>query len=246
MARLIYTYCNICRHEHRRWVDTRFGESESLIRETVAGCRNCQEPAPGSALDQKITELAKEETRKNTLKYMRDQIAARRAESEREQRVQEPQRKQKQQQEVDLDDIDTWVLDDHSRELLREWRENNKNVQFQPPQPPPPPPVVQQPQPQQQPEELSKELQAIVAAIYALAEQVQDTQEPQLVNEPQSNVSVVKTVTQPSPVKHVNNYSSQHETDDEWGIGDYAVVAVFTMLVIVAGIFAYGYISSLF
>jgi hypothetical protein len=175
---------------------------------------------------------------------MRDQIAARRAESEREQRVQEPQRKQKQQQEVDLDDIDTWVLDDHSRELLREWRENNKNVQFQPPQPPPPPPVVQQPQPQ--PEELSKELQAIVAAIYALAEQVQDTQEPQLVNEPQNNVSVAKTVTQPPPVKHVNNYSSQHETDAEWGIGDYAVVAVLTMIVIVAGIFACGYISSLF
>jgi len=41
MARHIHTYCSICGHEQRRWVNTRYGESEATIRETVAGCGRC-------------------------------------------------------------------------------------------------------------------------------------------------------------------------------------------------------------
>lgn len=41
MARHIYTYCSVCGHEKRRFVATRYGESEATIRETVAGCGRC-------------------------------------------------------------------------------------------------------------------------------------------------------------------------------------------------------------
>ncbi len=76
-TRFIVTHCTICGSEDRKQVVTRYGESTSTIRQVVPGCRECQEPVPGSALDRKINDLARAETEKNTLRYMRAHIAQR-------------------------------------------------------------------------------------------------------------------------------------------------------------------------
>ena len=76
-TRFIVTHCTICGSEDRKQVVTRYGESTSTIRQVVPGCRECQEPVAGSALDRKINDLARAETEKNTLRYMRAQIAQR-------------------------------------------------------------------------------------------------------------------------------------------------------------------------
>ncbi len=257
MAKYIYTYCNICGNETRRRVETRYGESEATVRETVAGCKKCKTMS--------YMELDAEKWRR------RDEAELLRLQLEREHEEQEAREERRQAAAVAAQIIkQQQKAEEEERaveEELRQMKADFDQLMFMAQQP-----VEQrasQPKLTESQEALIKAIQMLAAREEAqkAAQQLQHTETSQELTESQEAlIKAVKlladrqeayegtpgathhTPPTPQPVKRPSAAPPLKLKDDqdEWGIGDYLVVAVVTAASIVAVIFCAGFLSSLF
>ena len=239
MAKYIYTYCNICGNETRRRVETRYGESEATVRETVAGCKKCKTMS--------YMELDAEKWRR------RDEAELLRLQLEREHEEQEAREERRQAAAVAAQIIkQQQKAEEEERaveEELRQMKADFDQLMFMAQQP-----VEQrasQPKLTESQEALIKAIQMLAAREEAqkAAQQSQHTETSQtLTNEFSTHEATYLLPPSPQPVKRPSAAPPLKLKDDqdEWGIGDYLVVAVVTAASIVAVIFCAGFLSSLF
>ena len=275
MAKYIYTYCNICGNETRRRVETRYGESEATVRETVAGCKKCKTMS--------YMELDAEKWRR------RDEAELLRLQLEREHEEQEAREERRQAASIAAQIIKQQQKAEEEQraidEELRQMKADFDQLMFMAQQP-----VEQrasQPKLTESQEALIKALQMLAAReeVQKAAQQLQHTETSQELTESQEalikavklladrqeayeaaqqshHAETSQTLTNefstheatyplpptPRPVKRTSAAPplKLEDDQDEWGIGDYLVVAVVTAASIVAVIFCAGFLSSLF
>ena len=273
MAKHIYTYCNICGNETRRSVETRYGESEATVRETVAGCKKCKTMS--------YMELDAEKWRR------RDEAELLRLQLEREYEEQEAREERRQataiaaqiikqrqkeeelaveeelrQMKADFDQLMSMAqqpveqrasqpkLTESQEALIKAIQMLAAREEVQK--------AAQQLQRTETSQELTESQEALIKAVKLLADRQEAYEAAQqshhtetsraLTNEFSTHEATYPSPPTPRPVKRTNAAPPRKLEDDqdEWGIGDYLVVVVVTMVSIVSLIFCAGFLSSLF